>query len=31
MAGDNMILTFESSQVPLDSRVIKTKIEKYLM
>ena len=31
MAGDNMILTFESSQVPLDSRVIKTKIEKYLL
>ena len=30
-AGDNMIMTFESSQVVLDSNLIKKKIENYLM
>ena len=30
-AGDNMILTFESSQVPLNSNIIKDKIEQYLL
>ncbi|WP_026651546.1 hypothetical protein [Butyrivibrio proteoclasticus] len=30
-AGNNMILTFESSQVPLNSNIIKNKIEQYLM
>ena len=30
-AGNNMILTFESSQVPLSSNIIKDKIEQYLL
>ncbi len=30
-AGNNMILTFESSQVPLGSNIIKDKIEQYLL
>ncbi len=30
-AGSNMILTFESSQVPLNSNIIKDKIEQYLI
>ena len=30
-AGNNMILTFESSQVPLNSNIIKDKIEQYLL
>lgn len=30
-AGNNMILTFESSQVPLNSNIIKNKIEQYLL
>lgn len=29
--GENMILTFESSQVPLNSNVVRSKIERYLL
>ena len=30
-AGENMIMTFETSQVPLSSNIIRTKIEEYLI
>ncbi len=30
-AGENMILTFETSKVPLDSKTIKNKIRQYLL